>query len=244
MDLDRRRDLTAWTGLRYDPPDRLRGRWADLERVDPDRHGAALHRANEADDGIWHWLPYGPFETRATYAEWLEAVAASPDPAFYAIRADEAGADWAGVAALMRIDRDNGAIEIGHICLSPALQRTRVATEAIYLLADQAFAAGFRRLEWKCNAANEPSRRAAARFGFAYEGTFRQAAVVKGRNRDTAWFSIVDDEWPALRDAFGAWLEDANFDAAGRQATALSDLTRAAADGVDRWMPSRPGAGT
>lgn len=127
----------------------------------------------------------------------------------------------------MRIDRESGVVEIGNIAFSPGLQRTPAATEAIHLLLEHAFASGFRRVEWKCNAENGPSRRAAARYGFAFEGTFRQHMVVKGRNRDTAWFALLDGEWPDLRTAHRAWLDPANFDDAGAQRRTLADLTAA-----------------
>ena len=153
-----------------------------------------------------------------------EAVAGR-DPVFWAIR--EAGAAHpVGVASYLRITPEHGVIEVGHICLSPALQRSRAATEAMFLMMDWAFSHGYRRYEWKCNALNMASRGAAQRLGFSYEGIFRQATVVKGRNRDTAWFAVIDAEWPALREAYAAWLSPRNFDAAGRQKERLSDLTR------------------
>ena len=131
-----------------------------------------------------------------------------------------------GVASFLRISPGAGTIEVGHINMSPALQRTPAATEAMYLMMQWAFEAGYRRYEWKCNAANIPSRRAAQRLGMSYEGVFRQAAIVKGRNRDTAWFAAIDSEWPALKEAFKAWLDSSNFDVNGRQNERLSDLTR------------------
>jgi len=196
-----------------------------LERLDPAKHTAELYEANLADDGRgWTYLGYGPFSSLDAYAEWVRGAAASRDPLFYAII--DAGLGRAvGVATLMRIDPANGVIEVGNIKYSPALQRTVAATEAMFLLMRYVFdELGYRRYEWKCDSLNAPSRAAAARLGFTYEGTFRQAVVYKGRNRDTAWFSIIDQEWPALKRAYEQWLAPANFDAEGRQRRRLSDL--------------------
>ncbi len=159
-------------------------------------------------------------------------MSAGDDPFFYAIRNLESG-HWQGVASYLRIAPEAGSIEVGHINFSPALQRSRAATEAMFLMMQWAFEAGYRRYEWKCDARNLPSRRAAQRLGLSYEGIFRQASVVKGRNRDTAWFAAIDSEWPALKEAFTAWLSPSNFDSAGRQKERLGDLTglvRAAGD--------------
>jgi RimJ/RimL family protein N-acetyltransferase len=206
------------------PPERraLEGSLVRLEPVDPDRHGAALFTSSEAAPEIWTHLAYGPFPNQAAFTSWLEDRAATEDPLFYAI-VDRAAGSARGMASFLRMDPQNGVIEIGHIWFAPALQRTRQATEAIYLLARHAFDdLGYRRLEWKCDSLNEPSRRAAARFGFNYEGVFRQHMVVKGRNRDTAWFSIIDGEWPAVRAAFEAWLAPENFDPSGGQRRSLA----------------------
>ncbi|MEM7489536.1 MAG: GNAT family protein [Pseudomonadota bacterium] len=209
-----------WHPLDYDPPARLAGHGAVLERLDPGRHGRDLFASNGADAEMWRHMPYGPFADPDAYHAWAEGAAASDDPAFYAIRGDDG--PWTGVASLMRIDRGNGVIEIGHIALSAALRRTRTATAALHLMIAQAFETGFRRVEWKCNAENGASRRAAARLGFAYEGTFRQHMVVKDRNRDTAWFAILDGDWPAIRTAHLAWLDPANFDGSGWQVRAMA----------------------
>jgi RimJ/RimL family protein N-acetyltransferase len=204
-------------------PMTLEGRYARLEPLAP-RHAGALHAANGADDAIWTHLAHGPFPSAEGYAAWVEKVAGRPDPRFFAIRAlDHPGPE--GVASLMRATPEHGVIEVGHVCFAPALQRTRAATEAIFLLADWAFGAGYRRFEWKCDAANAASRRAAARFGFAFEGVFRRHMIVRGRNRDTAWFAMTDGDWPEIRAAHLAWLDPANFDAAGRQRRRLGDLT-------------------
>ena len=146
------------------------------------------------------------------------------DPLFYAI-VDLAKGEAVGVASYLRISPSSGSIEVGHINYSPLLQRTPAATEAMYLMMAQAFDLGYRRYEWKCHALNAPSRSAAQRLGFSFEGIFRQAAVVKGRNRDTAWYAAIDEEWPALREAFERWLDPTNFDEKGNQRVRLSDLT-------------------
>ena len=200
------------------------GRLAQLERLDGAAHAEGLFEAFRADDAVWDYLPYGPFDHLPKYRGWADAMAGLADPVFYAIR-DRARGTLGGVASYLRITPEAGSIEVGHINLSPSLQRTTVATEALFLMMEWAFDAGYRRYEWKCDALNLPSRRAAERFGFSYEGTFRQAAVVKGRNRDTAWFAVIDKDWPALGDAYRRWLDPANFDGDGRQMQSLADLT-------------------
>ena len=216
--------LADWT-----PPPRpdgrttFEGRFVTLEPLAPG-HAPALHAANAADDAIWDWLPYGPFPSLAAYQAWVDGMAAPNDPRFFALR-DPATGIPGGVMSYLRITPAAGSIEIGHICLSPALQRTPAATEAVFLMADWAFRAGYRRFEWKCDALNIPSRRAARRFGFSYEGVFRNHMVVKGRNRDTAWFAMTDGDWSGLRSAFEIWLAPANFDADGGQKSRLGDLT-------------------
>ncbi len=203
----------------------LDGRYSRLEALDADTHAADLYRAFSVDDSLWDYLPYGPFASSSRYHRWVKESAGGADPLFYAIRDAETG-HCGGVASYLRIAPEMGSIEVGHICLAPELQRGRVATEVMFLMMQWAFDAGYRRFEWKCDALNLPSRRAAERLGFAYEGLFRQAAIVKGRNRDTAWFSVIDSEWSALREAFNAWLSPANFGPAGQQRERLSDLTR------------------
>lgn len=199
-----------------------------LQRLDPARHGDDLFAAGGAAAGdakLWDYLPYGPFDDdRAGFDAHLRAQAAAEDPWFYAV-VDGASGRAGGVVSYLRGDAANGSIEIGHIWFGAALQRTPAATAAIFLLARHAFEdLGHRRLEWKCDAGNARSRAAAERFGFTYEGTFRQHMVVKGRNRDTAWFSILDGEWPAVRAGFVAWLSEANFDADGAQRASLAAL--------------------
>jgi RimJ/RimL family protein N-acetyltransferase len=213
----------------------LQGRHVVLERLDADRHAADLFRAFSADDAVWDYLPYGPFASASAYHRWVKEREGSEDPAFFAIRNRETG-HCGGVASFLRITPDMGSIEVGHICLAPEAQRGVVSTEAMYLMMRWAFEAGYRRYEWKCDALNLPSRRAAQRLGFSYEGVFRQAAIVKGRNRDTAWFACIDSEWPALKECFEAWLRPANFDAKGRQRERLSDLTRLVRAGSDPML--------
>ncbi len=187
-------------------------------------HVPDLHEANNVDDRIWDYMPYGPFETRDAYANWVEWAVGSDDPRFFAITPKSTDRSE-GVASYLRISPDAGSIEVGHINLSPRLQRTVAATEAMYLMMRWAFGAGYRRYEWKCNALNLASRRAAQRLGLSYEGVFRQATVIKGRNRDTAWFAAIDSEWPALEQAFQTWLSPENFAEDGSQIQKLGDLT-------------------
>jgi RimJ/RimL family protein N-acetyltransferase len=195
-----------------------------LEVLDPERHAESLFASSHADgaERLWEHLAYGPFADQDEFTVWLKKQAASADPLFFAV------VDWEsmralGMASFMRMVPEFGVIEIGHIWFSPELQRTRQATEAIYLLAKHAFDdLGNRRLEWKCDSLNEPSKRAAERFGFRYEGVFRQHMVVKGRNRDTTWFSMTDGEWPLRKAAFEAWLAPENFDEEGRQRKSLA----------------------
>lgn len=207
----------------------LGGQFCTLEPADPQRHAADLFAAHSLDVGGtgWAYLPYGPFATEHDYAAWMQASCGGTDPLFFAI-IDHATGKAVGLASYLRITPAAGSIEIGHLSFSPLLQRRRAATEALYLLMREAFALGYRRLEWKCNALNTASRQAAIRLGFTFEGVFRQAAVVKGRNRDTAWFSILDGEWPALDAAFRHWLAPENFDATEQQRERLSALTSTA----------------
>lgn len=217
--------VPGWVAPKRPDWARREGRHVRLERLDPARHAADLHAANRESDAIWDFLPYGPFATLADYRAWAEGMAGREDPWFVALVDRETGRAG-GVASYLRIDPAAGSIEVGHINLSPRLQRSRAATEAMFLMMGWVFDAGYRRYEWKCNALNLGSRRAAERFGFSHEGTFRQAAIVKGRNRDTTWFAAIDRDWPALKLAYEAWLDPANFDAGGRQRRSLADLTR------------------
>jgi RimJ/RimL family protein N-acetyltransferase len=194
--------------------------------LDPARHAADLFAANRLDtDGRnWTYLAYGPFDKLEDYRAWADKMAAADDPLFHSIIDLHTG-KAVGVATLMRIDQAAGVIETGHLNYSPRLQRKPAATEAMFLLMRRVFdELGYRRYEWKCDALNAPSRAAAERLGFKYEGLFRQATIYKGRNRDTAWFSIIDGEWPALKRAYEAWLDPANFDAHGKQKQSLRAL--------------------
>jgi RimJ/RimL family protein N-acetyltransferase len=201
----------------------LAGRWASLEGLDPARHGSTLHEATFAPghEARLAYVPDVPHEA-AAYAAWLADTAASLDPLFFAV-VDRATGRCEGRQALMRVVPEHGVIELGHIVWGPAIARSRVATEAFALVAAYVFdTLGYRRLEWKCDARNDASRRAALRFGFTYEGTFRQHMVTKSGNRDTAWFALLDHEWPARRAALDAWLAPANFGDDGRQRTPLA----------------------
>lgn len=200
-----------------------------LEVLVPERHAEELYAANAQDqDGrSWTYLPYGPFRSFRDYKAWLQAVSQSDDPLFFAIIQKSDGRA-VGVASYLRIMPASGSIEVGHLHFSRQIKRSSVATEAMFLMMKRAFELGYRRYEWKCDSLNAPSRAAAQRLGFTYEGTFRQAIVYKGRSRDTAWFSIIDGEWPALFQAFIQWLGPDNFDESGEQRIRLSELTRAA----------------
>ena len=201
------------------------GAYARLEPVDADGHAPELYAAARAAGGerIWTYLPYGPFGSEAEMRARIAECETSEDPLFFTLRDLDTGRA-AGMASFMRINAAMGVIEIGHIWMAPSLQRTRAATEAIFLMMDHAMTdLGYRRLEWKCNAANAASCSAAIRFGFSHEGTFRQHMIVKGRNRDTAWFSILDSEWPVLRRKFQDWLAPENFDPGGRQIRRLCE---------------------
>lgn len=206
-------------------PEWLEGRHCRLEPLSAEAHAALLYQAFDGHDEIWDYMPYGPFHSAAQYHRWVRDTIEDPSHLFYAIRINEADT-FGGVASFLRISPEAGSIEVGHIAYAPILQRIRAATEAMALMMGRAFGAGYRRYEWKCNALNRPSRAAAQRLGFSYEGIFRQAAVVKGRNRDTAWFAVIDKDWPALQEAYRVWLDPGNFDTGGRQIERLSDLTR------------------
>ena len=202
----------------------LTGSRVRLEPVDPERHADDLHDASLGDPRLWDYLPYGPFPDVGALREHLARQAASEDPLFFAVVDADTGRA-VGIVSYLRIEPAHGCIEIGHIWFGGPLQRTPAATETICLLARHAFDdLGNRRFEWKCDAANARSRRAAERFGFTFEGVFRQHQIVKGRNRDTAWYAMLDGEWPAIRAAFEAWLAPENFDASGAQRRSLEAL--------------------
>jgi RimJ/RimL family protein N-acetyltransferase len=218
--------LPGWKPPAFPPREPMTGQWCRLEPLDS-AHAADLHAANAVDAAgkMWTYLPYGPFAGWDAYRAWVEDMARRTDPQLFAIIERRTGKPT-GITGFLRIDPPNGCIEIGHLAYAPVLQRTAAATEAIYLLLERAFALGNRRVEWKCHALNRPSRVAAQRYGFSYEGLFRQAVVVKGRNRDTAWYSMLDREWPHVGAAFRRWLDPANFDGDGRQRSRLAELTR------------------
>jgi RimJ/RimL family protein N-acetyltransferase len=223
------RALDRWTPRQLPSGTAMVGRHCSIEKLDAERHAADLYAAfSGAPDGRdWTYLPAGPFSHLAQYVDYLRKEAVKSDPLHHAIIDSQSGKP-VGAAALMRIDPVNGVIEIGHIVYSPLLKRTRSGTEAMYLFMRRVFdELGYRRYEWKCDSLNAPSRRAAERYGFRFEGIFRQAVVYKGRNRDTAWFSITDGEWPALRASFEAWLGPENFNADGTQRQSLSAMRAA-----------------
>lgn len=218
--------LPCWRPPSAPPRVTLTGRWARLEPLEPRRHGTALDKTLrlETDAAAWTYLPYGPFASQESFDRWLVENAQATDPLFYAIVPGGTG-HAVGLASYLRITPASGSIEIGHLIFSPRLQRTAAATDAVFLLLQQAFALGYRRCEWKCDALNAPSRAAALRFGFTFEGVFRQATVYKGRNRDTAWYSVIDREWPALERIFRQWLDPSNFDSTGKQRRRLREMT-------------------
>ena len=204
----------------------LNGRVVSIVPLDPVAHADALFKSacGEKNEALWLYLFEGPFATRAAFDSHLQQKASSEDPLFFAIL-DKSSGDAVGYAAYMRIEPTHRVIEVGSILYTPRLQRTIGATEAMYLMARHVFEdLGYRRYEWKCNALNAPSRRAALRLGFTFEGIFRQHMIIKGRNRDTAWFSMLDLEWPKRKAAFERWLAPSNFDANGRQKVSLSEI--------------------
>jgi len=216
--------LSGWVVPPQPPRTAMRGRYGSLEPMDqrfvPDLCAAA---SQDPDGGTWTYLPYGPLRTEDDYREWVTSTCLGGDPLFFVL-IDEATGRAVGQASYLNIKPAQGSIEVGHLYFSPLARRTRVATEAMYLMMRRVFETGYRRYEWKCDALNAPSRAAAERFGFTYEGIFRQATVVKGRNRDTAWYAAIDGEWPRLRAAFEAWLAPENFDASGQQRRRLESF--------------------
>lgn len=219
-------ELSGWQTPPFPPRENMEGRFCRLEPLDAKAHGAKLHEANSLDrDGrMWTYLSPGPFDSIESYLAWADGASRGSDPIFFAI-VERASGEPVGVASYLRIDPKSGSIEVGSIAYSPRLQRSAAATEAMFLMMQKAFELGYRRYEWKCNMWNAPSRAAAQRLGFSYEGVFRQHMIVKGRNRDTAWYAAIDSEWPALKAAYERWLAPENFDGEGKQRTRLSDLT-------------------
>ena len=205
-------------------PARLEGRFCVVEKLDPGRHGDSLWQGFAGDDALWTYMATGPFRDEASFRQWLDERAVLLDPYHFAV-VDKASDAALGIVTLMEIRPAMRVIEMGSIVYSKALQRTPAATEAQYLIACHVFDdLHYRRYEWKCNALNEPSRKAAARLGFNFEGTFRQHMIVKGRNRDTAWYAMLDSEWPAIQQGFERWLAPDNFDADGKQKTSLARM--------------------
>ena len=218
-------DLSHWKAPPFPPRKVLEGRYARLEPLDVERHAGDIAAAFAGANDVYAWLPVEPLKDRADHEAFLREVVARSDIVPLVV-IDKADGKAKGHMRIMEIRPAHGVFEVGFIMYSPSLQRTRPATEAVYLIGDYGFGLGYRRYEWKCNDRNEPSKRAATRYGFKYEGTFRQHMVVKGENRDTAWYSILDSEWPARKTAFERWLAPDNFDAQGRQKVSLAALNR------------------
>lgn len=215
-----------WNGSKYPTGELLEGRLCRLEQLDVEQHGDDLADAFalDAEGRLWTYMSVGPFGTKEVLKDWIATASKGRDPLFYAV-VEMTSAKAVGIASYMRIAPEAGSIEVGTIAYSPLLQRTSLATEAMFLMMAHAFETlGYRRYEWKCDSLNAASRKAAERYGFSYEGIFRQALVYKGRNRDTAWFSILDREWPAIKEAFVGWLDPENFDLNGQQKHRLADL--------------------
>ena len=204
----------------------MTGRYCAVEPLQPGGHAADLYQAymEDKEHRVWTYMSYGPFHTFEDYRRWLESYGTGDDPLFHAV-IDLKSSRAAGVASYLNLKPDVGVVEVGHISYSPQLQKTPAVTEAMFLMMRRAFdELGYRRYEWKCDALNAASRTAAERLGFVFEGVFRQATIYKGRNRDTAWYSIIDAQWPALKKAIERWLEPGNFDAQGRQRLRLSNV--------------------
>jgi RimJ/RimL family protein N-acetyltransferase len=220
--------VSGWSARPFPPRGELRGRYCRLEPVDPQRHGAQLYAAymEAPDSRDWTYLFSERPERQEDFESYIRGLASSEDPLHFAIVSTHSS-EALGTAALMRIDPKHGTIEVGSITFSPRLKRTPMATESMYLLMRLAFdELGYRRYEWKCDSLNAPSRAAAERYGFTFEGIFRNAVIYKGRSRDTAWYSITVEEWPRIRSAFAAWLDPANLDPQGRQKRRLQDIRR------------------
>ncbi len=217
-------NLSEWKGARPPVPGPFEGRFVRLEKLNVERHGEALWQSVAGHVSLWDYMPYGPWDVKQTFLAWLVEREALADPYYFAVIDKRTGLA-AGAITLMEIRPAAGVIEVGHIFFSPGLQKTPAATEAIYLAARHAFHdLGYRRFEWKCNNGNEASKRAALRFGFQFEGLFRQHMIVKGKNRDTAWFSVIDIEWPIVERAFQTWLSPENFETNGRQKASLAAM--------------------
>ena len=211
--------MPEWQSVPFPEGTVLRGRYCHLERVNVDQHAQDLYETLYAstDQQEWTYLLHEPASDAEDFIHWLQTISRSQDPMFYAI-IDSCTGQAVGLASYLRINPEHGVIEVGHLHFSPVLQKTAAATEAMYLMMKHAFEVlGYRRYEWKCDSLNTPSRKAALRLGFTFEGIFRQALVYKGRSRDTAWFSMLDGEWPELKKAFEQWLHPDNFTRDGQQ---------------------------
>lgn len=215
-----------WENAKLPGTEILCGNSCRCEPLNRDQHGKQLYESYSVDreNKIWTYLPYGPFDSLQDYLGWMDSACFNGDPYFYAI-IDNQSDTALGVASYLNITPVHGSIEVGHINYSPGLQRSIASTETMYLMMKNAFELGYRRYEWKCNSLNEKSRNAALRLGFTHEGIFRQMMVVKGRNRDSAWYSLLDCEWPEIKQAFETWLSLENFDDTGNQIIPLSKLT-------------------
>lgn len=215
--------LPDWVAPPRPGPLVIEGGGVRLEALVPSRHASAIFDATATDHALWDYMSNGPYASAPALQDWMEQ-AIGGDAVFYAFIHPESGLAF-GYASFMRIDAANGVLEIGNVMIAPAAQRSRAASGALMLMIGWAFEAGYRRVEWKCNALNAASRRAARRYGFAFEGIFRNHMIIKGRNRDTAWFALTDADWPMLARAYAKWLDPENFDAGGMQRESLSDLT-------------------
>lgn len=221
-------DMQHWTPRPRPGVQPMEGRFVRLEKLDPVAHADGLFDASAQPDAEdrFRWLPDLPPTDKAAFRKWVERSARSEDPLFFAV-IDKASGKVAGRQTFLRIDAANGVVEIGHIYWGPLISRKAAATEALYLFAHHVFdVLGYRRFEWKCNNDNLPSKRAAERFGFQFEGVFRQHLVVKGLNRDTAWFAMIDKDWATLKPAYEAWLAPENFDAEGKQKRKLEGFRK------------------
>lgn len=218
--------VDKWVKCLKPPSTSINGNWCRLEILNQEKHAKDIFASymtlrNDAD---WTYLPYGPFDKFEDFQTWLNTASKGSDPLFHAV-IDNKTQKAIGIATYLRIEPAVGVIEVGHIHFSPVLQKTPLATEAMFLMMSRVFdELGYRRYEWKCDALNVPSKKAAERLGFIYEGTFRQATMYKNRNRDTAWFAIIDQDWPVLKSAFQTWLNQDNFDAKGQQKISLSEI--------------------
>jgi len=222
--------LTDWQSRQRPPGCSIEGQRCRIEAYDPDRHNSELYKAfaKDSDQSNWTYLPYGPFDQFEAFDYWARESCQGDDPLFHSV-IDLKSGKAVGLASYLRINPGMGVIEVGHIHFSPLLQRTTLSTEAMFLMMKRVFdELGYRRYEWKCDALNAPSRKAAKRLGFIFEGIFRQAAIYKNRNRDTAWFAIIDKDWLTIRAGYELWLSPDNFNEEGQQKHSLNYFTRIA----------------